>query len=250
MCETKTISSVKFELDEKINEKIVRLLKPIIEPKFEELLVAPKKQATVPILQMLFTAPYKIFSEFQKFFNSQDKVVLFVSKDIFGEETEKEREAIIKIDRKEFAVFFITRTSRRIYKYIFTYEEGQKIFPAKLSFYSTKDAKYIYLDNNNYHCDDLDSRILKTIFGAKISLGKSARIGNLVIVELTDYEKLYYWYDGQTTINNVEVRKLPIKDVYYLYAKDEVNFGGSILPKGEYLIIENAVLEETEKSNS
>lgn len=235
--------SVKFEANEKLNEKIIQVLKPIIEPQFEELLVVPK-QVTVPILQMLVMAPYKIFSEFQKFYNSQDKVILFISKDLFGEETEKQREAIIKIDRKEFAVFFITRTSRRIYKYVFSYEEGEKMFPANLSFYSTKDAKYIYLDNDNYYYQDLDTRILKTIFGAKVSLGKSTKIGNFIIVELTDYEKLFFWFNEQTNINGIDVRELSIKGVYYLYAENEVSFGESILPKGEYLLInENLVLQ-------
>ena len=207
-------------------EKIEKILEPIMYPKYEELLVIPR-QAIVPVIQKLFMAPYKIYKEFKKFYNNKDKVILFISKDLLGEKLGKQVEAVIKIDRREFALFFMARTSRKIYKYVFTLAEGERIFPASLDFYSTKNAEYIDLYDDELYYTSVDERILRRIFGLKIKLGAISQDGDKIKVQLREHENLDLWL----TEEEENVWRTVIEGVYVIYSDDQA-----------YLLIERDLL--------
>jgi len=204
-----------FEISEQLKDELERILQPITDPNFLNLMIAPRN-TVVPILQMLKMAPYKISTEFIKYYDPDNGLIFFVSNDLEGGATEKRREAIIKISRGEFALFFRTRGSKKIYKYKFDSYEIERIFPNNLEFYSEIGGSTVYFDFGN------DYEIVKYGFGVRLEFKKYIKIDNLVLVKLEKAEKIDLWLDKEVEINGLNVRKIINLDgVYYLEKGDE-----------------------------
>ena len=249
------IQTIYFSADpnqnNKISQKILKALEPVVRPSYYELAVRPK-DATIPVLQALFDAPRILFTDFQKYYNANSHLVLFVSNDLEGLGVKKTRLSVLKIATNEVSLFFATRTKKTIYKYILTYDEVRRIFDTKsLKMHSSYNAQKIHIDND-------DDEIVSKFFGLYMYLWRTTEFENYYMAEVYDIKRLHFWTEptNELKISDATVRKFRgVDGIYYiesekefiLFDKYKIESGGRyILALKDFVGHDNS---ETEDSN-
>lgn len=229
---SQVIQSLGEEERKKIEGEVLQKLQFAITPEPPKELIVIPPTAMVPIYQKLHDAPYKLKTDFKKYYDAGNKILAFVSSD-----------AVIRIFRSGFVdMIFQARTSKKLYYYKFTKHEIYDLFPADLTTYTVDGAEPAKLDT----IED----IVRDFFALELKLNSKAyKQGHLYIFEVEEQYFIEYWvrdsveqvadhtfyYGGEVTT----VLKLT-DEIYYKESDKEIRIihpehGESVLPPGKYL---------------
>jgi len=222
--QTEQIQEVTFyEKNELLEERVKEILEPITTPEFKELIMIPR-DANVPIYKMLRDAPYKLSKEFTKFYSIRGHYLLYVSKDLLGEATEKRRMAIVKVARHEISLFFITK-NLVTYKYLLDWGEIERIFNlSSLKGFTTDGGQNLYDLPND------DKMILSRFIGVNFNVLQYTKIPGyygIKVETLDDYilNKLWLMDAEEEIAKRIKKGKIyairGIKKTYYIKPEDD-----------------------------
>ena len=145
--------------------------------------------STIPVYQKLRDAPYKLKTEFKKYYDMDHRILAFVNNDA----------AIRMFANGDIDMVFQARTSKKLYYYKFTKHEIYELFPADLETYTINDTESAVLAT----VDD----IVKQFFALDIKFtGKGYKQGHLYILELEQQRNMAHWVVDE--VNEVFAHKI------------------------------------------
>jgi len=184
----------------------------------------------VPVLQKLRSAPYKLFKEFKKYYIPELNAIVL-------KEINSKDNMIMYITEHDTELYFISRTSKKLYHYILTQNDIDRIMPKNLSFYSTNDAENVYLSEKaKQYWDPIIGEFYSvqlimtpTIFEVK---------DNIYIVKIAEEKNIEIWGDKSEFLSFINAYALRLtKDIYYFKTTTEHRvMDNEFLMPGSYLI--------------
>ena len=167
-----------IKIVETVNEK----LKFATNPEQPKTLIVLPPTATIPVYQKLHDAPYKLKSDFKKYYDMDNRILAFVNND-----------AVIRMFANgDIDIVFQARTSKKLYYYKFTEDEIYKLFPRDLETYTIEDAEPASLAT----IED----VVKQFFAANLRFtGKGYKQGHLYILELEQQRNIAHWVVDEAT---------------------------------------------------
>ena len=223
MSQTVQIQPLEEEERKKIEEEAIQKLQFAINPKIYELRVLPYSFVEIPSISRFGTARYKFKKYLGKGF------VLF-----------HDDESIIKYNAKSIELYYLTRTSKKVYHYTWHEWEWEDL-PKEL----TPRLSDLIDDNSEYISEEGEKEIVKRFFALRLGFAEVLKQGHLYALAISCYN-IEKWFTSDSTaiVSGYKLSANAFKitdEIYYLKTDCDVKVthpehGETVLQRGEWLL--------------